>query len=105
MENEKDCMLFYERLGCKTRHYLSKNADEVTFAYRTTTMSLCKRGFGFTDAKRMVRISGLLDYVEEFQDTISWYHDMSITDTADWVERQMNKTNRIIVDWTGILFE
>ena len=88
-------------IGRLTCNYVF-DLDPVTYAYRTTTMQLMIRGFGFTDAKRMVRISGLLDAVEEFGDL--WYHNMDIEDCADFVEKTMHETKRITVDWTGIIF-
>ena len=92
--------------GRLTTRYIHDKLFEkniVAFAYRTTTMQLMIRGFGFTDAKRMVRISGLLDAVEEFD--VDWYHDMDIKDCADWVEKAIHDMKRITVDWTGIIFE
>ncbi|MBP3690890.1 MAG: hypothetical protein J6I74_06145 [Schwartzia sp.] len=89
-------------IGRLTSRYVL-DLEPVTYAYRTTTMQLMIRGFGFTDAKRMVRISGLLDAVEEVG--VLWYHDMDIEDCADFVEKAMNDMKRITVDWTGIIFE
>ena len=77
--------------------------DIVAYAYRTTTMQLMIRGFGFTNAKRMVRISGLLDIIRDID--VLWYHNTDIKDCADWVEKAIHDMNRIKVDWTGIIFE
>lgn len=51
----------------------------------------------------MVRMSGLLDAVEEFG--VNWYHDMDHVDCADWVEKEIHDMKRIDLDWTGFIFE
>ena len=79
------------------------NRDIVTYAYRTTVMQLVIRGFRFTDAKRMVRISGLLDEVEKCG--VDQCHEMDERDCADQVEYEMNRAKRIVIDWTGIVFD
>lgn len=51
----------------------------------------------------MVRMSGLLDAVEEFG--VNWYHDMDHVDCADWVEKEIHDMKRIDLDRTWIIFE
>ena len=92
--------------GRLTTNYIENilfDQDIVAYAYRTTTMQLMIRGFGFTDAKRMVRVSGLLDAVEELG--VLWYRDDDIKECADFVEKSIHGMKRITVDWTGIIFE
>ena len=97
--------MWHRDTGRLTTEYILTliHQDIVAYAYRTTTMQLMIRGFGFTDAKRMVRISSLLDAVEKFG--VDWYHDMDHVDCADWVEKNIHDMKRITVDWTGIIFE
>lgn len=101
----KENIMWYRNTGQLTTKYMLTlfHQNIIAYAYRTTTMVLMRRGFGFTDAKRMVRISGFLDVIEKCGG--DWYHEMDEQDCADWVEYEMNKTKRIIVDWTGIIFE
>ncbi len=89
--------------GLLTTDYIENtlfHRDIVTYAYRTTTMQLM---IGGTDAKRMVRISGLLDAVKRFG--VLCYRDDDIKDCADFVERAIHDMKRIKVDWTEIIFE
>lgn len=98
-------IMWHRSTGRLTTKYLFTlfHQNIIAYAYRTTTMQLMIRGFGFTDAKRMVRISGFLDVIEKCGG--DWYHNMDERDCADWVEYEMNKTKRITVDWTGIIFD
>ena len=91
--------------GLLTTDYIENtlfHRDIVAYAYRTTTMQLMIRGFGFTDAKRMVRISGMLGIIDKMG--VLWHHNKCIKHCADWVEREIQSTKRTIVDWTGIIF-
>ncbi|BAL83420.1 hypothetical protein SELR_17120 [Selenomonas ruminantium subsp. lactilytica TAM6421] len=80
----------------KTAKYML-SLNDVTFAYRATVMELCKRGFSFNTAKKMVKGTDLLEGVKESEGM--WFHDMTERDCADYVERYLNKQKRIAVNF------
>ena len=80
----------------KTAKYLL-SLNDVTFAYRATVMELCKRGYSFNTAKKMVKTSNLLEGVRLSEGM--WFHDMNQRDCADYVERYLNRQKRIAVNF------
>ncbi|SEH21978.1 hypothetical protein [Selenomonas sp. KH1T6] len=80
----------------KTAKYML-SLNDVTFAYRATVMELCKRGYSFNTAKKMVKTSNLLEGVKAAEGM--WFHDMTQRDCADYVERYLNRQKRIAVNF------
>ena len=61
---------------------LNKMTDKE-MVYRFFVIELWKRGYSIGDAKRMIRVSGILDNIKP-NDTL-WTRDMDEKDWADWI--------------------
>lgn len=74
----------------KTASYLTLYADDATCIYRATVIELIQRGYRFSDAKAMVRASGI---VEDAKRCWRIPRDMDEVDWADYVLDKLEKAS------------